>query len=85
MGGNMAMLDAGQALPLIVDLAAKNTQDKRVTKDEIGKALSAFENEMIPRSFEWVKKSGGDNFVVSITSLSTNLLVYRNLQILCSL
>lgn len=85
MGGNMAMLDAGQALPLIVDLAAKNKQEKRVANAEIGKALSTFENEMIPRSFEWVKKSGGDNFVVSITSLSTNLLVYRNLQILCSL
>lgn len=61
----MAMLDAGEALPFLVDLAAKDRLDKRVSNAEIGKALSAFENKMITRSFEWVKKSGGDNFVVS--------------------
>ncbi|KAL6414165.1 FAD binding domain-containing protein [Ilyonectria robusta] len=75
MGGNMAMLDAGQALPLIVDLA-KNNQEKRVANAEIGKALSAFENEMIPRSFEWVKKSGGDNFVPIDTSTLTGRLFF---------
>ncbi|KAH7159502.1 hypothetical protein B0J13DRAFT_642857, partial [Dactylonectria estremocensis] len=68
MGGNMAMLDAGEALPFLVDLAAKDRLDKRVSNAEIGKALSAFENKMITRSFEWVKKSGGDNFVPLDTS-----------------
>ncbi|KAH7143479.1 hypothetical protein EDB81DRAFT_934731 [Dactylonectria macrodidyma] len=68
MGGNMAMLDAGEALPFLVDLAAKDRSSKRVSTVEIAKALSAFENKMIPRSFEWVKKSGGDNFVPLDTS-----------------
>ncbi|KAH7109200.1 hypothetical protein EDB81DRAFT_821893 [Dactylonectria macrodidyma] len=76
MGGNMAMLDAGEVLPFLVDLAAKDKLDKRVSNAEIEKALYVFENKMITRSFDWVKKSGGDNFVPLDTSTISGRLFF---------
>lgn len=59
------MLDSGKALPYIVELASLDKPGQRVPVAKIASSLSAFEGEMIPRAFAWVKKSGGDNFVVS--------------------
>lgn len=67
----MAMLDAGEALPSLIALATKDRLGNRVSNAEIERTLSSFEKRMITRSFEWVKKSGGDNFVVS--NLSSHL------------
>lgn len=58
------MRDAAVALPLLIDLAEKaktgDLNDKHVED-----ACQAFEDEMIPRTFEWVKKSGGREIIVS--------------------
>jgi hypothetical protein len=59
------MQDSGKVLPYIVELAALDKPGERVPVSKIASSLSAFEGEMIPRAFAWVKKSGGDNFVVS--------------------
>ncbi|GKT51446.1 ZEB2-regulated ABC transporter 1 [Colletotrichum spaethianum] len=63
MGGNQAMLDAGHMLPFLTDLASRDSEKKPVSTEDIRKAVNEFENEMIPRAFNWVKKSGGDNFI----------------------
>lgn len=65
MGGNQAMYDAGQMLQFLTDLAHKESEKKSVSTDDISMAVDEFETEMLPRAFNWVKKSGGDNFIVS--------------------
>ncbi|KAF4310739.1 Monooxygenase FAD-binding protein [Botryosphaeria dothidea] len=73
-GGNQAMRDAAVALPLLIDLAEKaktgDLNDKHVED-----ACQAFEDEMIPRTFEWVKKSGGREIIpFNSSKLSTRIL-----------
>lgn len=62
------MRDAAMALPLLTELA------ERAKSGELGDkhfedACKAFEDEMIPRTFEWVKKSGGNETIVGIEHL----------------
>jgi hypothetical protein len=59
------MYDAAMILPKLVSLAEIAKLQKRVPREAIEAAVTQYEAEMIPRAFEWVKKSGGDNFVVS--------------------
>ncbi|KAK7715905.1 hypothetical protein SLS57_006656 [Botryosphaeria dothidea] len=73
-GGNQAMRDAAVALPLLIDLAEKaktgDLNDKHVED-----ACQAFEDEMIPRTFEWVKKSGGREIIpFNSSKLGTRIL-----------
>jgi hypothetical protein len=65
MGGNQAMCDAGKLLTRITRLAELAKSKNGLPRAEIEKSVTEFEAEMIPRAFEWVKKSGGDDFVVS--------------------
>ncbi|KAL3480489.1 FAD/NAD(P)-binding domain-containing protein [Aspergillus californicus] len=63
MGGNQAMQDAATALPLISRLAASSKPEIRPTTQDISRACQEYEDEMIPRSFAWVQKSGGRTVV----------------------
>lgn len=66
MGANQSMYDAVTMLPLLCKLNDAAKSRGNVSLSLIEEAVHEYEAEMIPRSFEWVKKSGGDNFVVSI-------------------
>ncbi|KAH8763103.1 hypothetical protein F5883DRAFT_716127 [Diaporthe sp. PMI_573] len=57
-GGNQSMRDAAMALPLVTELAERARSGDLGDK-HVEDACKAFEDEMIPRTFEWVKKSGG--------------------------
>lgn len=59
------MYDAGKMLPFLTGLARQHSDKNGVSSEEISKAASEYESEMIPRAFDWVRKSGGDNFIVS--------------------
>ncbi|KAH7014015.1 hypothetical protein B0J12DRAFT_611394 [Macrophomina phaseolina] len=61
-GGNQSMRDAASALPLLVGLAEK-ANDNALTDKDVDTACQSFEDEMIPRTFEWVKKSGGKEVI----------------------
>lgn len=58
------MRDAAMALPLLIELAERARSDGLSDK-HVEDACKVFEDEMIPRTFEWVKKSGGDETIVS--------------------
>jgi hypothetical protein len=66
MGGNTALSDTATVLPLLARLSSMALASPlgKVEKSEIIKACGEFEAEMMPRAFEWVKKSGGDKMVV---------------------
>ena len=74
MGGNQAMYDSGVVMAKMAHLAQVARSTKRVLRREIEKAVIEYEEEMIPRAFEWVKKSGGDDFVVSELSPDLEIL-----------
>lgn len=59
------MRDAAMALPLLTELAEKATSG-HLGDNHFEDACKSFEDEMIPRTFEWVKKSGGDQAIVSL-------------------
>ncbi|KAF4887405.1 Zeaxanthin epoxidase [Colletotrichum fructicola] len=62
-GGNQAMFDAGKMLPFLTGLASQHSGKDSVSTEEMAKAVIQYESEMIPRAFDWVRKSGGDNFI----------------------
>lgn len=64
------MRDAAMALPLLVELAQRARSDDLGDK-HVEDACKVFEDEMIPRTFEWVKKSGGDETIVSTINTMT--------------
>lgn len=64
MGGQQAMRDTADALPLILQLAAKASTPAGLRDEDFRAACTSYEQVMIPRAFEWVQKSGGDNYVV---------------------
>ncbi|KAK2599701.1 hypothetical protein N8I77_011433 [Diaporthe amygdali] len=57
-GGNQSMRDAAMALPLLVQLAER-ARSGELSDKYVEDACETFEDEMIPRTFEWVQKSGG--------------------------
>ncbi|KAJ7880369.1 hypothetical protein B0H14DRAFT_1574287 [Mycena olivaceomarginata] len=59
MGGNQAMRDAADMLPILVELAEKYKSSAPPGEPEIKDACRRYEQAMIPRAFEWVSKSGG--------------------------
>lgn len=65
------MRDAAMALPLLTELAEKATSGNLGDK-QFEDACKSFEDEMIPRTFEWVKKSGGNQAIVSLERTMTS-------------
>lgn len=59
------MYDAGKMLPFLTGLASQYSGKNGVSTEAMAKAVIQYESEMIPRAFDWVRKSGGDNFIVS--------------------
>ncbi|KAF2823874.1 FAD/NAD(P)-binding domain-containing protein [Ophiobolus disseminans] len=53
-GGNQALQDCADMLPRLLTVAKKGA-----STSDISAACAAYEADMIPRAFEWVKKSGG--------------------------
>lgn len=74
-GGNQSMKDAAVLLPLIVQLADLAKLNKHATSLQIAGACEKYENEMIPRTFAWVQKSGGN---------VNGPLLHRNLSKTCA-
>ncbi|KAK1625352.1 hypothetical protein BDP81DRAFT_452824 [Colletotrichum phormii] len=75
MGGNQAMRDTADALPLLVRLAETARTAEGLNEDDISKACEIFEETIIPRAFEWVKRSGGKNPMTIDTSRVTDRTV----------
>ncbi|KAK1675954.1 hypothetical protein BDP55DRAFT_662793 [Colletotrichum godetiae] len=75
MGGNQAMRDTADALPLLVRLAETARTAEGLNEDDISKACEAYEETIIPRAFEWVKRSGGKNPMIIDTSRFTDRTV----------
>jgi len=64
MGGNQAMRDTASLLPQLVKLNAQVKSGKLPSTEELAAACKVYEDEMIPRAFDWVRKSGGDQQIV---------------------
>lgn len=59
------MRDAATALPILVRLASQATSSgQHLSTQSIKEACKEYEDEMIPRAFSWVRKSGGSNLMV---------------------
>jgi hypothetical protein len=59
-GGNQAMADCAEMLPQLLRLnTLANNGPAQPTPEDFIKACDSYEATMIPRAFEWVKKSGG--------------------------
>ncbi|XP_014550241.1 hypothetical protein COCVIDRAFT_43174 [Bipolaris victoriae FI3] len=63
MGGNTALRDTATALDLLRQLSSFSGPSRKVEKRAIDRACTEFEAEMIPRAFNWVRKSGGTTVV----------------------
>lgn len=59
------MCDTATALPLLVRLSHLALPQGGVANSDVSKACEEYEAEMMPRAFEWVKKSGGAQIAVS--------------------
>ena len=64
MGGNQSMQDTATALPLLKQLNQEKVLEHVIKIDDISRACMMLEDEMIPRAFSWVQKSGGFNTTV---------------------
>jgi 2-polyprenyl-6-methoxyphenol hydroxylase-like FAD-dependent oxidoreductase len=60
MGANQALHDCADALIPLLELAEAKQKDA-ASDEQVFKAVRSYESKMIPRAFEWVKKSGGTN------------------------
>jgi 2-polyprenyl-6-methoxyphenol hydroxylase-like FAD-dependent oxidoreductase len=59
MGANQALHDTADALGPLLELARLKKENGTLSDGDIQMELEKYEQMMIPRSFEWVKKSGG--------------------------
>ncbi|KAJ7355623.1 hypothetical protein DFH08DRAFT_922644 [Mycena albidolilacea] len=75
MGGNQAMRDAADMLPVLVELAEKYKSSAPPGEPEIKDACRRYEQAMIPRAFEWVSKSGGRKPVLIDTARRLDRLI----------
>ncbi|KAF9773243.1 hypothetical protein IL306_008988 [Fusarium sp. DS 682] len=57
MGANNAIHDTADALGPLLELAEVKNKQGGVTDDHVGRQLAVYEKAMMPRAFEWVKKS----------------------------
>ncbi|KAF5517621.1 hypothetical protein CGCA056_v011463 [Colletotrichum aenigma] len=77
MGGNQSMLDTADALPLLTRLAEKVKTVNGTSEQDFIEACEAYEGVVIPRAFEWVRQSGGNNPLASDTSRFKNRAIMR--------
>ncbi|KLU91659.1 hypothetical protein MAPG_10177 [Magnaporthiopsis poae ATCC 64411] len=59
MGGNQSMQDCSEALPAILKLNEIAKKGAPVSTSQVAEVLEPFESQMMKRTFEWVRKSGG--------------------------
>ncbi|KAF9873681.1 putative FAD dependent oxidoreductase [Colletotrichum karsti] len=76
MGGNQAMLDSADALPLLAELAGKSSTGS-LRQEDFAAACEAYERAVIPRAFKWVEQSGGRNPTMIDTSKLTDRAFLR--------
>ncbi|KAL5619947.1 hypothetical protein FOBRF1_003193 [Fusarium oxysporum] len=57
MGANNAIHDTADALGPLLELAKLKNMYGSVTDEQVGDQLAVYEKAMMPRAFEWVKKS----------------------------
>ncbi|WXC58188.1 hypothetical protein SNK03_004086 [Fusarium graminearum] len=57
MGANNAIHDTADALEPLLELARLKDSHGGVTDDQVKQQLAVYEKSMIPRAFDWVKKS----------------------------
>ncbi|KAF4342127.1 hypothetical protein FBEOM_3929 [Fusarium beomiforme] len=57
MGANNAIHDTADALGPLLELSEVKSKHGSVTEDQVGQQLAVYEKAMMPRAFEWVKKS----------------------------
>src|SRR3954468_24739421 len=71
MGGNQSMHDCADILPQLIRLARHaDKKDGPVSTDEITRSLKEYEDIMIERTSNWVKKSGGTEIPVGLIDKS---------------
>ncbi|KAK3112403.1 hypothetical protein LTR53_011350 [Teratosphaeriaceae sp. CCFEE 6253] len=63
MGGNQAMRDTATILPILVRLDRQYRESRQLSRGVVKQACAEYEDEMIPRAFSWVRKSGGRTIV----------------------
>ncbi|EQB52789.1 hypothetical protein CGLO_07563 [Colletotrichum gloeosporioides Cg-14] len=68
MGGNQSMLDTADALPLLTWLAEKAKTANAASEQDFMEACKTYEEAVIPRAFEWVTQSGGNDPLAADTS-----------------
>ncbi|KAJ4316649.1 hypothetical protein N0V94_005330 [Neodidymelliopsis sp. IMI 364377] len=62
-GGNTALADCADILPQLIHLdSLASMSSVHPTPEEFQTACNKYERAMMPRAFEWVKKSGGITF-----------------------
>lgn len=67
MGGNQSLRDTTALLPVLLDLSNKSKVGS-LSSEDVENACKTYEDEMIPRAFEWVAKSGGTKGFVSLAT-----------------
>jgi len=58
------MRDTASLLPQLVKLNGQVKSGKVAVNRGVIAACKVYEDEMIPRAFDWVRKSGGDQQIV---------------------
>lgn len=58
------MRDTATLLPILCRLSDIAHAEGQISSAELSKACAEYEDEMIPRSFGWVQKSGGSKLMV---------------------
>jgi hypothetical protein len=64
MGGNQSMRDTATLLPILLNLN-RLAQSRPLQNADFEAACKEYEDEMMPRAFKWVEKSGGTKLFVS--------------------
>jgi 2-polyprenyl-6-methoxyphenol hydroxylase-like FAD-dependent oxidoreductase len=59
MGANQALRDTADIIGPLLDLARRKAANGTLYDEEVQMELAKYEHKMIPRAFQWVKKSGG--------------------------
>lgn len=64
MGANNAIHDTADALGPLLELAKMKNMYGSVTDEQVGDQLAVYEKAMMPRAFEWVKKSSNQQVLI---------------------
>ncbi|KAF1808150.1 FAD/NAD(P)-binding domain-containing protein [Eremomyces bilateralis CBS 781.70] len=77
MGGNQAMCDTADLLPVIKNLAQK-AEAGGLSDEDFSIAVTEYESRMFPRAFGWVRTSGGtgDKGPPEMSGISGRILLF---------